>query len=103
MNGQNNIIICETRMRVWYIPCQMLQWMYILKIHGPNIQIHYQKTVTLTKLGINSLWLCLEAITMETSIIQYKRTNDVDIITLSETFPMSSKLSVLNEYFMSED
>ena len=56
------------------------------------------KTLTLTNVAINSLWLCLEAVTMENSIVQYKRTSDADIITLPENLPISSKYYLLMNF-----
>ena len=77
-----------------------------MDVYPKNTRAQYtnttSKTLTLIDVDGKSLWVCLEAVTIENSIVQYKRTNDADIITLSETLPVSSNILSPNEFFMPE-
>ena len=77
-----------------------------LDIYPGNTRSSYTNrlpaTISVSKIGVSGLWLSLESLAIENSIIPYKKSVDPDIITYEEIDISHNKFQSYEEFFMPE-
>ena len=77
-----------------------------LDIYPGNTRSSYTNrlpaTISVSKIGVSGLWLSLESLAIENSIIPYKKSVDPDIITHEEIDISHNKFQSYEEFFMPE-
>ena len=58
------------------------------------------RTISVSKVGVNGLWLSLESLAIENSIIPYKKSEEADIITYEEIDVSNNKFQSYEEFFI---
>ena len=58
------------------------------------------RTISVSKVGVNGLWLSLESLAIENSIIPYKKSEEADIITYEEKNVLDKEFKTFEEFFI---
>ena len=58
------------------------------------------RTISVSKVGVNGLWLSLESLAIENSIIPYKKSEEADIITYEEKDVLDKEFKSFEKFFI---